>query len=68
MAKGETARKDVGADLKVTQSTESPLSEVISTGNELSTAHVIDHHAERALCFKLDTRILPVLAFMFVIL
>lgn len=28
------------------------------------TARVVDHPAERALCFKFDIRILPVLAIM----
>lgn len=28
------------------------------------TARVVDHPAERALCFKFDIRILPVLALM----
>lgn len=29
-----------------------------------STARVMDHPAERSLCFKFDVRILPVLAIM----
>lgn len=32
-------------------------------GNE-ETARVLDHKAERALCFKLDIRLMPVLAIM----
>ena len=32
--------------------------------DEPETARVLDHKAERALCFKLDIRLMPVLAIM----
>ncbi|KAK5995338.1 putative transporter [Cladobotryum mycophilum] len=44
-----------------------PLDQVDSHKDGLieTTARVVDHPAERSLCFKFDIRILPVLAFMY---
>ena len=68
MAGDESDQKAFDVDLKITHSPESACSGTVEAGRELETVHVIDHHAERALCWKFDCRILPVLAFMCVIL
>lgn len=49
------------AELQQTSSDSTKLGHVDSLRE---TARVVDHKAERALCFKFDCRLLPVLAFM----
>ena len=39
----------------------------VLNGTAVVTGFVLDHKAERALCRKLDIRLLPVLAFMFLL-
>jgi hypothetical protein len=63
----ETCTKD-DAHIKTQYSTDIPsaagiLESLPSSSHGLSS-HVIDHKAERALCRKLDFRLLPILAFM----
>ncbi|KAL1993671.1 hypothetical protein VTN49DRAFT_2340 [Thermomyces lanuginosus] len=50
------------AELQQTSSDSTKLGHVDSLRE---TARVVDHKAERALCFKFDCRLLPVLAFMY---
>lgn len=54
----ERATKEDGVENDLTQ-VDSPKAGAIAT-----TARVLDHPAERSLCFKFDIRILPVLAVM----
>lgn len=63
MAIDEVGHKAGGLATKVTPSSDSPLPEEIEA-EEGEAAQVIDHRAERVLCWKFDSRILPVLAFM----
>lgn len=57
----ERANKDEGVDRRGSDlaQVDSPKAGVIAT-----SARVLDHPAERSLCFKFDIRILPVLAIM----
>ncbi|KAI9702197.1 MAG: hypothetical protein M1820_006279 [Bogoriella megaspora] len=65
MDKDGSINKPFDGDLKVARTPDSNESGVIEAGQDVETTRVLDHHAERALCWKFDCRILPILAFMY---
>lgn len=62
-----TPNKDADVENAVTQhasSLERVESQNLKDGLDETTARVVDHEAERKLCFKFDIRLMPVLAIM----